>query len=270
MKHSHPGTILYLLMTVVLCSPMGAPAMDFTDQANSVFRFQQKLADSGNSQAQYKLAMMYEAGVGVDKDIEQARQWYSRSSKAGNKAASDRITFLAVKQDGYQKDKHSTWLEGVKKDAREGKSEAMIMLGQMYRNGIGVKKDLNKSLELLSRVNSSGEENVDKEILAVRGEIAAARRAEAEAKQQKELEMAAIHQPTAEPARVGAEEMQAQSAEQAAELAARKAAEKEKLQAEKRRRYEQVMEQIRLEEKMIREQQTRVSGGVAVAVDEEF
>ena len=271
MKHPSRSLLPLFFITASLCLPASAFAMDLADQSKNVFRFQQKLAENGNEHAQYKLAMMYEAGVGVDQDIEQARHWYSEASEAGNKAATDRITFLEVKQHGYQQDKHAGWLEGVKNDASQDKTEAMVMLGQMYRKGIAVEKDLNRSLELLSEVNSSGEQNVDREILAIRSEIAASKMAELERQRKQALqEQQALNKSVAvqtTPGRVQPE--QAAKARQESE-AARKAAEEEKLLAEKKRRYEEVMAQIRLEQKMLREQQARVSDGVAIAVDEEF
>jgi hypothetical protein len=263
MKHIYRSIFSFFLITALLCLPASVFALEVGNQSSNIFRFQQKLADNGDSRAQYKLAMMYEAGVGVDKNIEQAKHWYSKAAKAGSKAASDRITFLAIKQQGYQKAKHASWLEGIRADVRENKASAMIILGQMYRSGIGVKKDLNKSLELFYKVNRSGEENVDKEIIAVRSEIAASNAAKASLKKKKKINTATIRQTKIKPTRViQTDDKQAQ--------AAKKAAEKEKLLAEKRRKYEKVMEQLRLEQKMINEQQARVSGGVAVAVDEEF
>ena len=261
MKHTYRRVFPFLLITASFCFPANAHAQELGNQSSSVFKFQQTLANNGSPQAQYKLAMMYETGIGVDEDIGQARHWYTRASDAGNKAAADRITFLTVKQQGYQKDKHAGWFEGIQQGARENKTEAMIILGQMYRNGIVVKKDLDKSLELLSKVNSSGEANVEREMLAVRSEIAASKQARIKAQKQHELDVATARQANIEPA-LNPQDEKAR--------AARKAAQEKKLLAEKKRRYEKVMEQIRLEQKLIDQQQARVAGGATAAVDDEF
>jgi len=268
MKHTYRRISPLLLITASLFFPANALAQELGNQSSSVFRFQQTLAKNGSPQAQYKLAMMYETGIGVDEDIEQARHWYTRASDAGNKAAADRITFLTVKQQGYQKDKHAGWFEGIQQAARENRTEAMIILGQMYRNGIVVKKDLDKSLELLSKVNSSGEANVEREMLAVRSEIAARKQARAKAQKKHEQDLATIRQANIEPA-INPLDEKAQAARKEAQ-AVREAAEEKKLLAEKRRRYEKVMEQIRLEQKLIDEQQARVTGESAATVDDEF
>ena len=261
MKHTYQRISPLLLITASFLFPANTLAEELGNQSSSVYKFQHKLAESGNPQAQYKLAMMYEAGIGADRDIEQARHWYTEASAAGNKAATDRMTFLTVKQQGYQKDKHERWFQGIERDASENKPEAMIILAQMYRKGIAVNKDLGRSLELLSEVNSTGVVNVEREMLAVRNEIAAAKLARAKAQKKHEQDLAAVRQANIEPARKPLDEKA---------MAARKAAEEKKLLAEKKRRYEKVMEQIRLEQKLIDEQQARVAGEAAAAVDDEI
>jgi hypothetical protein len=90
----------------------------------------------------------------------------------------------------------------------------------------------------------------------------------AKAQKKRELELATIRQANIEPARKPLDE-NAQAALKEAE-AARKAAEEKKLMAEKKRRYDKVMEQIRLEQKLIDEQQARVAGEATAAVDDEI
>ena len=91
--------------------------------------------------------------------------------------------------------------------------------------------------------------------------IAAAKLARAKAQKKHEQDLAAVRQANIEPARKPLDEKA---------MAARKAAEEKKLLAEKKRRYEKVMEQIRLEQKLIDEQQARVAGEAAAAVDDEI
>ncbi len=38
------------------------------------------LADKGDAQAQYELGLMYELGMGVNKDLDQAFAWYQKSA----------------------------------------------------------------------------------------------------------------------------------------------------------------------------------------------
>lgn len=40
----------------------------------------QKTADAGHTDAQYSLGIMYKYGRGVSKDLQKAREWYSKAA----------------------------------------------------------------------------------------------------------------------------------------------------------------------------------------------
>ncbi len=63
------------------------------DQALNLFI---PLAEQGNAQAQFNLALMYHGGLGVKRSEQQAVVWYQRAATNGSKEAQE---FLAV---GYQ------------------------------------------------------------------------------------------------------------------------------------------------------------------------
>lgn len=63
------------------------------EQALSLFT---PLAEQGNAQAQFNLALMYHGGLGVKRSEQQAVAWYQRAATNGSKEAQE---FLAV---GYQ------------------------------------------------------------------------------------------------------------------------------------------------------------------------
>lgn len=44
-------------------------------------------ASQGDADAQYAVGVCYEDGIGVEADLEEAREWYARSAKQGNKEA---------------------------------------------------------------------------------------------------------------------------------------------------------------------------------------
>lgn len=54
------------------------------------------LAEQGNAQAQFNLALMYHGGLGVKRNEEEAVHWYRQAAANGSKEAQE---FLAV---GYQ------------------------------------------------------------------------------------------------------------------------------------------------------------------------
>ena len=245
---SFPSMFVLLMMVI----SVDAYALGKINQSDSVFKFQQTLANKGNGFAQYKLGTMYELGVGVTRDIEQAKRWYLEASSKGVKAATDRSVFLTVKEKGFIKKEHQSWVDGIQADAKERKTESMLLLGQLYHQGIGVKKNLDKSLALLTYVNSSGGANVEHEIELIQKEINANKVAGYKSKKIKKHPRAKV------------------LSSKPADLISKEDSEQEKAMTEKRRKYEQVMAQIELEQRKINEQQARVTGNEVVAIDDEF
>ena len=133
----------------------------------------------------------------------------------------------------------------------------------MGKGGIGVEKDLVKSLELLKQVRILGVANVDKQIADIQSEIAKKNRTrhhaeQAQARQDNETPKAvSVTQPRAE-------ELAVQQAEKEAKLKQQAKAE----QAEKKRRYEEAMLKLKLEQQLIDEQQARITGDEGVVNDE--
>lgn len=139
-------TCIVLILGITLL-----PATVFAGSAStSVFRFQQKMADKGIPQAQYKLGMMYETGVAVERNLIKAKLWYGRAAYQNYKPAQHRLTYLDVKQNGFTP-AHEQWVRDLKQDASFGNGEALMLLGQMYADGIGLQTNLDKSLELLRK-----------------------------------------------------------------------------------------------------------------------
>ena len=87
----------------------------------------QKAADAGDSGAQYRLAICYQNGNGVVKDIEKAVYWWQKAAGAGDSDAQYRLAFCYLKGDGVEKDveKAVYWCQ---KAADAGNSGAEYML----------------------------------------------------------------------------------------------------------------------------------------------
>ncbi len=275
--------ILFISLSFLL--PAGVFAVDAGAQAINVFNFQQKLANKGNARAQYKLATMYESGTGTEQDLEQAKHWYDKASSAGIKAANDRMTYLSVKQQGYDKAKNSAWLDSIKNDAKESKGDAMFLLAQLYREGLGVKKDLNKSLEILDQVSLLGAADVENEMALIQQEIEINNKAKRKARKNKKIELTRQAQTEKK------QREKEQQVEPQANIEQQKVLKKEErkethinkalppvqqteaemaIQLEKVRRYEKAMLKLKLEQQKIDEQQAWATGGDTGAVDDEI
>jgi TPR repeat protein len=67
----------------------------FADHKEAVFWFQ-KSAAQGNKNAQYSLALCYEHGTGVKKDLSEALSWYRKAAEQNHKQAQARVQVLTV------------------------------------------------------------------------------------------------------------------------------------------------------------------------------
>jgi hypothetical protein len=235
-----------------------ASASDLGDNLTSnVFNFQKKLANSGNAQSQNKLGEMFEAGNGVEKDLEQARHWYQEAAKNGYEPAVNRLTYLDIKTKGFNKEKHSAWVTEIKKQADAKNRDSMLLLAQMYREGIVVDKDLAAAKQILDTLSISGNMSIDNEIVLLDAEIRASKKheqelaaqREAEAKQRAEAERQQKQQ-DADKAQQNAAKAQLDAAKAKADAAA-----KQETAEEKRKRYEAVMKKLKEEQRVLQEQQ---------------
>lgn len=64
----------------------------------SPFTTFEKSARSGNAQSMYILGRYYEDGIGIEKDLRKAKEWYSKAKKRGNAAAKRALEALEKKE----------------------------------------------------------------------------------------------------------------------------------------------------------------------------
>ena len=239
---------LVLVFSFSLFLSSGACALELANQSSNVFKFQQKLATKGNASAEYRLACMYEFGAGIEQNLELAQHWYAQASSAGIGAAGDRMTYLSVRQQGYDEKKNSVWLDGIKKAAKESNGDAMFLLAQLYRQGLGVKKDLGKAMEMLDQVSLLGAADVEKEMTLIQQEIAASNTAKKNAARERKMDLARRAKQTTAP-QVEQPQVEQQAKSEKAIMAA------------KRQRYEKAMMKLKREQQQIDEQQAWAEGG---------
>ncbi len=129
---SHPalGLLLALFFLMHLCILGGAPAAHAEDQ---LFLDTQKLAEQGDSEAQFSLGLMYDTGDIGNRDHGQAVYWFTRAAKAGIAGA---CLYLGMKYEfGVQVTQNSTkaqhWYEQA---ALQGWGQAAFMLANLHFN----------------------------------------------------------------------------------------------------------------------------------------
>ncbi|HEY9786470.1 MAG TPA: tetratricopeptide repeat protein [Candidatus Obscuribacterales bacterium] len=124
-------------------------------QYKSAAKKARKLAENGHAKAQTILGLLYENGLGVEKDMERAIFWMEKAASQGVAEAENHLGHLYLEGKSIEKDlaRAEHWLA---KAAEHGVSEAQLHLGTMYLRGHGVKKDINHAAILLRRAADQG------------------------------------------------------------------------------------------------------------------
>jgi len=149
----------------------------FADVSAGVFRFQIKLAEQGNPEAQYKVGEMYEMGKGVREDREKAQTWFEKSANQGHKKASYKLLYLEINSNGLN-DFTKSQLANLRKEAANKNPDAQYFLGKMYAVGVGVPKSLENALTWLNKATYGGIAEAEHEAIAVEEELARIRERE--------------------------------------------------------------------------------------------
>ncbi len=222
-----------LLQTILLVHCLLIPPqVVYADVYTQLFKVQTKLAASGNRLAQYKLGNLYEMGIGTDIDINAAKNWYVKAASSGSTAAKNRLIYLEILSSGYKSTQHEKWLQTIKKGTDANNVDATLLLGQLYRHGIGVNKDLARALALFNQTGSLGNSMIDREIEATQTEL------EAQKAKTKAIQPVVTKKQSPQPA-----------------ATIKNKPNREQMQAEKRRRYEAAMKKMQQEAARLEAQQ---------------
>ena len=228
------NTLTFKIALMALAVSISTPviAVDFDA---GVFEFQQKMANKGDAQAQYRLGVLFETGKGTKTSYDEALAWYKKSAAQNYKPAEIRITYMDIKKTGYKKSKHATWLKELQTEAKNS-GELMMLLASMYEKGFIVKKDLNKTEGLLKKATFKNIPGAESELERIEVLLERENAKAAEKKKTQQAEQA--RKQKAEQARK-AKEKQAQEAKAKQDAMTRQQSQseqqKKKLESEKRR-----------------------------------
>lgn len=103
-----------------------------------------KSAEQGESRAQLKVGHLYFDGMGVDRDYKEAFKWYMLAAKQNEPEAQFKIAGMYEEGIGVHKEyfEAMVWYQ---KAAEHGYGEAYYRIGTMYFNGLGVQKDIGEA-----------------------------------------------------------------------------------------------------------------------------
>jgi TPR repeat protein len=105
-------------------------------------------ANAGHADSQYNVGLMYEKGIGVEKDEKAAVVWYGKAAAQGNAAAQFNLGVLYEHGRGTKVDfaKANTC---YRKASVQGDALAIGNLGMLYVRGQGVKQNKTAGIALL-------------------------------------------------------------------------------------------------------------------------
>jgi len=146
-------SIFFILISLFLCSSAvagfdeGVAAYQAGDVPLAVKEFR-GAAMAGHADSQFNLALMYEQGIGVEKNEKEAMGWYLKAAEQGNSNAQYNVAVLYENGRGCEvnyNEAHKWYREAVK----QGDGLAVGNLGMLYLRAQGVKEDKVAGLALL-------------------------------------------------------------------------------------------------------------------------
>jgi TPR repeat protein len=80
---------------------------EFSKNEGWAYRYAHAAAVSRLPAAEFAMGYYHEVGIGVEKDLEQARGWFEKAAANGNKDAARRLESLASRSGSSRKQTHS-------------------------------------------------------------------------------------------------------------------------------------------------------------------
>jgi tetratricopeptide (TPR) repeat protein len=99
-----------------------------------------------NPDSQYRTAILYHYGRGVEQDYQKAMEWYMKAANQNHAAAQFNIGWLYRNGQGVAQD-YQKAMEWYMKAANQNHAAAQNNIGWLYENGQGVAQDYQKAME---------------------------------------------------------------------------------------------------------------------------
>ncbi|MBU5439771.1 SEL1-like repeat protein [Tissierella sp. MSJ-40] len=113
---------------------------------------------SHDDKIQYRLGWMLQNGIGTEKDIGVAKQYYEKSAKLGNTFACYSLAKLILAEENPVEGEVKKAIEYLKQASTSGNQFAQYSLGKLYLDGEYVDKDTLKAVELFKLSSEQGNE----------------------------------------------------------------------------------------------------------------
>ncbi|MFM2007798.1 MAG: hypothetical protein RLZZ09_3453 [Pseudomonadota bacterium] len=114
-----------------------------------------KAAEQGDAKSQFALAGLYERGIGVPANPQEAVRWYKASANKGYAEAQFKVGQIYGRGEGVPQDKNeaSRWYI---KAAEQGHPEAQYYMGYRYEHGKGITQNYAEALRWYTKAAEQG------------------------------------------------------------------------------------------------------------------
>ena len=143
-SNAQAKTVGYHLAWVERLSGIAEDAFD-EDHPQLARRVWTALAEQGHAEAAYKLGMMYDMGLGADRDAVIAVAWYRLAAQGGNIHAQHNLAVAYANGDGVEMniDHAMHWWQQA---ASSGNGDSQYNLGIVYAMGVhGIQKNIDEA-----------------------------------------------------------------------------------------------------------------------------
>lgn len=108
------------------------------------------LADNGHPEAQFRMAVMYQNGLGMVANPERAARYMRQAAEQGHALAQHGLGFMYMEGECVEADGEQAvfWLE---KAAAQGLQGSLATLGMMFNEGRGVEQDRERAAQYYRR-----------------------------------------------------------------------------------------------------------------------
>jgi TPR repeat protein len=168
--------ILAVIFVSILSRPVlagfeeGVTAIEANNMPLAFEEFRES-AEQGHNDSQFNLGLMYERGIGVEKDEQKAIAWYRKTAEQGNSNAQFNLAVLYENGRGSAVDfaQANHWYRAA---AAQGDAFAIGNLGMLYMRGQGVLADKIAGLALLlqsATMDNSPENRARQNVAMIKG-----------------------------------------------------------------------------------------------------
>lgn len=111
-------------------------------------------AEQGDARSQYNLGVLHDRGVGVERDLQGALDWWRRAALQDHRSAQHNLALTLIESGGAADLAEAVeWLEAA---AFAGFTRSQYSLGKLYETGLGVAVDQTRAFQLISKAAEGG------------------------------------------------------------------------------------------------------------------